>query len=111
MVTLRLTGTITEDGNLNVQLPSGEVEVTLELVLEELRWELRPWTEAELEELMKAEFKTGAEITASDVIGAWANYGIRDSAARAEELCCQEAKELTHTLDTSLLARIKRSWL
>jgi hypothetical protein len=69
MVTVQLKGRITENGKLEVELPEGlpegEVQVTLEVASsEDLPWELRPWTEEELAELMRVEPKTGAEIVA-----------------------------------------------
>lgn len=36
------------------------------------------WTEAELEELMKIEPLTGAEIVAAGLTGTWENQGIED---------------------------------
>lgn len=70
MVTFQLKGRITESGELDVQLPKGipagevQVEVTIDTPAEELPWELRPWTDEELAELLKTEPKTGAEIVA-----------------------------------------------
>jgi hypothetical protein len=59
MTTIHLTGRITEKGELEVKLPEGlppvEVEITVEIPgqPEELPWEERPWTEEELEELIR----------------------------------------------------------
>ena len=74
MVTVHLKGRITENGKLEVELPEGlpegEVQVTIEVVSDEdLPWELRPWTEEELAELMRVEPKTGAEIVAEIEVG------------------------------------------
>lgn len=69
MVMIHLQGRITEAGELDVQLPdglpAGEVQVTIEVSSpEDFPWELRPWTEEELTEMVKVEPKTGAEIAA-----------------------------------------------
>jgi len=86
MVTIQLTGRITEDGEIKidvpegVQLPAGDMRVTLEVdtPVEEIPWELRPWTDEELAEMLKIEPKTGAEIVAwleSHETG-WENLGM-----------------------------------
>ena len=68
MTTLELQGRITENGNLEVELPAGlpvgEVTVKIEVPDIESPWEAQPWTEEELIALMKPEPKTGAEIAA-----------------------------------------------
>lgn len=38
-----------------------------------------PYTEEEIAEMLRPKPKTGAEIVASDVVGAWADIGITDS--------------------------------
>jgi hypothetical protein len=94
MVTLHLTGRITEKGELEVKLPEGlpPVEVGIEMTLpvppEELPWEERPWAEEELKELMRFEAKTGAEIAKflQEGGGGWEDMGITDSAAFVDEL-------------------------
>ncbi|MBC7810920.1 MAG: hypothetical protein H7175_07240 [Burkholderiales bacterium] len=52
---LRLKGYITESGELKVELPegsaAGEVQITIRYE-EEIAWEKRPWTEAELKEML-----------------------------------------------------------
>ncbi len=81
MTTLHLTGRITAAGNLEAKLPEGlppgEVEISIELPDTELPWELRPWTETELTDLLNFEPASGAEIVASDSFGAWADEAIR----------------------------------
>lgn len=94
MVTIHLTGRITETGELEIKLPeglpAGEVQVTVELPAEvkpdELPWEERPWTEEEIQEMMHFEPKTVAEIVQSGVLGAWADLGITDSETWVEEV-------------------------
>lgn len=94
MTTIHLTGRITEKGELEVKLPEGlppgEVEVTVEVPIqpEELPWEERPWTEEEIQEMLKPRPpKTGAEIAAEIERdgGGWEHYGITDSAKWVEE--------------------------
>lgn len=81
MVMIHLQGRITESGELDIELPdglpAGEVQVTIEVSSpEDFPWELRPWTEAELVELMKPTPMTGAEIVAwLQSEGGWADDG------------------------------------
>ena len=90
MATIHLTGRITATGELEAKLPEGlppgEVEISIELPDSELPWDLRPWTKEELDDMMKFEPATGAEIVASDSFGAWADEGITDSVAWVEEV-------------------------
>lgn len=82
---IHLKGHITKDGKLQVELPPdiqpGDVDVIIQplAVADDVPWEERPWTEAEIDEMMTRSPKTGAEIAASDVVGAWEHYGITDS--------------------------------
>ncbi len=95
MDTIKLKGFITDNGELKVDLPpdlpSGEVEVTIQPVeqpvaeQEELPWEERPWTEEEIREMLKPNPKTGAEIVALGHTGGWEHYGIKDSVEWIEE--------------------------
>ncbi len=89
MTILHLTGKITEDGKLVVELPeglpSGDVELTLK-VSEEEDPENRPWTEEELREAFVFTPKSGAEIIAAGLTGGWEDHGITDSAAWVEEV-------------------------
>jgi hypothetical protein len=78
MVTIHLTGRITEDGKLEVDLPDGlplgEVGVTIELHSQQTPM-------------------TAKEIADSDTVGVWADLGITDSAAFVEELRRKETEE------------------
>jgi hypothetical protein len=89
MAELRLHGRITEDGKLEVELPEGvvpgEVEVTLTPAAESLPWELRPWTEDELREMLTFTPKTGKEIVEEGLVGGWEDLGIEDSVQWVEE--------------------------
>jgi hypothetical protein len=93
MVTFHLNGQITEDGEIRidvpegVQLPPGEVRVTLQLVTDaapEVSDETL-WTDEELAELLKIEPKSGAEALAElekldSIYGnPWTEKGITDS--------------------------------
>ena len=90
MVLIHLKGRVTESGQLDVQLPpgipAGEVDVTLEVAnTDDLPWELRPWTDEELAELLKTEPKTGAEIVARiQKEGGWEHLGITSGAEWVE---------------------------
>lgn len=71
MVMIQLTGKITENGKLEVELPEGlppgDVQITLQTAApaeEEIPWEDRPWTDEEITEMMRVTPKTGAEIVA-----------------------------------------------
>lgn len=95
MVTLHLTGRITETGELEIKLPeglpAGEVQVTVEMPAEaaaEIPWEERPWTDEEIREMMHFEAKTGAEIARmiKEEGGGWEDMGITDSAEWVDEL-------------------------
>jgi hypothetical protein len=99
MVTTQLRGRITENGDLEVDLPAslppGEVQVTLEVSRDEdllgnrvaIPREQRPWTDEELAELMRVEPKTGAEIVEwLQKEGGWEDKGITSGAEWVEEL-------------------------
>lgn len=77
-----IKGRITEDGRIEAELPEGwqpsEVEIKITLEPE--------WTDEELDELLKSEPQTGAEIAEADEIGSWADMGIEDSVAFVEEM-------------------------
>ncbi|HVU12985.1 MAG TPA: hypothetical protein VHD90_17020 [Phototrophicaceae bacterium] len=81
MTTLRLTGQITEDGQLEVNLPAGlpvgEVEVVIELPVP-------AWTDEEIHEFARPEPMTGAEIVAAGLTGGWKDEDILDGAAWVE---------------------------
>ncbi len=82
MGTIRLTGDITENGQLQVELPlglpSGRVEISIEIPTE-------TWTDEELHQLMHPEPMTGSEIVAAQLTGGWSDAGIIDGAAWVQE--------------------------
>jgi len=84
MVLIQITGEITEEGELTIQLPKGlppgKVQVTIEVEAEST------WTDAEIAAMTKIEPKTGAEIVAAGHVGGWEHYGITDSAEWVEAL-------------------------
>ena len=92
MVTLHLTGRITEQGELEVKLPEGlppvEVEVTVKVPPEKKTEEDRPWMEEEIQEMLKPRPPlSGAEIVKRlEEEGGWEHMGITDSAAFVDEL-------------------------
>ncbi|MBC7871801.1 MAG: hypothetical protein H7Y09_13235 [Chitinophagaceae bacterium] len=96
--TIHLTGLITADGELKVDLPEGiapgEVELTLKVTHAAPQTEEvddLPLTDEELAELMKIEPKSGAEalaeLAALDAVygNPWANMGIMDSVEWVQE--------------------------
>jgi hypothetical protein len=91
MVTIHLTGTITEDGHLEVALPDGlppgKVQVTLEVESEkDFAGEECPWTEEEIREMMRITPMSGAEIVALlEHEGGWEDLGISDGAEWVRE--------------------------
>ena len=68
MTTLELHGRITQEGHLQIDLPTGlpagDVTVRIDLPNDATDWEDQPWTEEELQQLLTPEPKTGAEIAA-----------------------------------------------
>lgn len=84
MATIRLTGRITEAGELKVELPTGmppgEVRVTIEISTDD-----RPWSLDELEDLLKVEPMTGAQIVEAGLLGRWGDRGIINSSEWVEE--------------------------
>src|SRR5260221_1513837 len=91
MSSIELTGRITENGKLELELPEGlppgEVQVTIELPQQEqlTSSDEQPITQDELDELMRVEPMTGAEIVKAGLLGGWADEGITDSVAWVEE--------------------------
>lgn len=87
MVTIRLTGHITPDGELLMDVPSGlppgEVQIILELA-DEATEDDEPFTEEEIKDFLTFTPKTGAEIVASGLTGGWEDMGITDSVAWLE---------------------------
>ncbi len=84
MTTSRVTvkGQLTEDGQVKIDLPEGwqPGEITVELSLE------KEWSDEELDELLRSEPQSGAEIAASPEIGSWKQLGIEDSVEYVEEM-------------------------
>ena len=68
MTLIQLEGKINDQGQLELDLPeglpTGAVHVTLEIAAapDNAPWEERPWTDEELDALLKTEPKKGAEI-------------------------------------------------
>jgi hypothetical protein len=91
MVALELTGRITEDGKLEVELPEGlqpgEVRVRVEVPSpDESSDEDLPLTDEEIKALMRPNPKTGAEIVARlEREGGWEDKGITDGAEWVKE--------------------------
>lgn len=85
MTLIKLTGKINEQGELEVKLPKGLPHVAVNLTMELLdeskdsAWEDQPWTDEELEALLKTHPKTGAEIAAwlsSEEFTGWEHIGM-----------------------------------
>jgi hypothetical protein len=75
-----LRGVVLENGDLKFEMPAGippgEVLITIETADEG----------DDLFEGLTFQAKTGAEIAASDVVGAWAHMAIEDSVTFLEEI-------------------------
>jgi len=86
VTTIHLVGRITENGQLDIELPAGlppgEARVTIEIAPES-----DTWTDEELDELLNAKHPmTGKEIVESGLlVGGLENEGITDSRAWVEE--------------------------
>lgn len=85
MVTIRLKGQVTPEGQLLFDvpdnLPPGEVDITIEVPnLDE------QFTEEEIKELLTFKPASGAEVVAKGLVGGWEHKGITDSVAFVEEL-------------------------
>jgi hypothetical protein len=87
MTVLELRGRINASGHLEVDLPEGlppgEVRIRIELAEGE---DVAPLTDAELDELMRPQPMTGAELVAAGLTGGWQELGIEDGAAWVEEV-------------------------
>ncbi len=68
MSTLELQGWITENGELDIQLPAGlpagKVIVRIEMSDNQADWEDRSWTDDEIKEMIKPRRKTMEEVMA-----------------------------------------------
>lgn len=76
MPTIRLRGRITEEGELDLDLPAGlppgEARITIEIPIEP------GWTSDELDRALEIIPLTGAEIVEGGFTGGWADRGISD---------------------------------
>ncbi|HVR96960.1 MAG TPA: hypothetical protein VMW27_10115 [Thermoanaerobaculia bacterium] len=83
MTTIHLTGRITEDGELECELPAGtppgEARITIEIPIEE------GWTPEEVDEALRIIPMTGAEIVEAGLLGGWSEEGITDSEEWVEQ--------------------------
>lgn len=89
MVTIHLTGQVTEDGELVFEtpknLPPGEVQITIEVPKETSSPLEQDFTDEEIRELRAIKPKSGKEIVESGLTGGWEHKGITDSVAWVEE--------------------------
>jgi hypothetical protein len=80
---IHLNGHITDDGELELDLPSGlpagEARITIEVPLGE------EWTTKDLDRVLQTTPMTGAEIVKAGLVGGWENAGIDDSVRWVEE--------------------------
>jgi hypothetical protein len=82
MVTVHLTGEITESGELRVNLPDGLPPGKFEIALE---FSEQTWVRDDLTQLLQPEPMTGREIVAAGLTGGWKDEGISDGAAWVQE--------------------------
>lgn len=84
MVTIRLTGHVTESGELVFEapknLPPGEVQITIEVPDES-----ESFSEEEVRELLTFTPRSGAEVVAAGLVGGWEHRGITDPVKWVEE--------------------------
>ena len=95
MVTIHLTGRVTDDGELLFDppknLPPGEVQITIEVPSEAAAEasvaadDDQDFTDEEIKEFLTFKPKTGKEIVEEGLIGGWEDMGITDSVAWVEE--------------------------
>ena len=85
MVTITLKGYITEAGQLKVDLPENHPVGEVTLIIAPIDDEA-PWTDEEIEELLRPEPMTGAEIVAGGHVGGWEHKGITDGVEFVEEM-------------------------
>lgn len=106
MATLELLGHINEQGDLEIGQPLGlragtKVKITITELADtpdQIPWEEQPWTHEELDELMKHDPKTGAEIVEMIRSGeldtsAWTAMNITDPVVWLEEVRRKEQEE------------------
>ena len=84
MVTIRLKGEITADGQLRFEppknLPPGDVEITIEIPDAE-----ETFSEDEIADLLNFTPRSGNEVVAAGLTGGWEAKGIDDPVAWVEE--------------------------
>ncbi len=95
MVTIHLTGHVTDDGELIFNppknLPPGEVQITIEASAEaaEPQSDESPleqdFTDEEIKELLTFTPKSGEEVVERGLTGGWKDMGITDPVAWVEE--------------------------
>ncbi len=83
MDTLELSGRITQDGKLEVELPEGMLPGEVWVRIERAESEALP--DDEIEYLMRTEPITGAAIVAAGLTGQWSDQGIEDGQAWVEK--------------------------
>jgi len=88
MVTIHLTGYVTEDGKLIFDppknLPPGEAKITIEVPGEVAPLE-QDFTDEEIKEFLTFKPKSGKEIVESGLAGGWEDKGITDPVEWVEE--------------------------
>ena len=82
MVTVHLTGEITESGELSIDLPEGLPPGKVEVVI---AFPEQGWADDDLAALLKPEPMTGQEIVAAGLTGGWKDEGISDGAEWVQE--------------------------
>ncbi len=105
MTTLHLTAHINEKGELTaglpVDLPPGEIEITVEIPSN-----AETWTKEELEELLKSvPPMTGKEIIEAGLAHGWADQDIVDGATWVEEQRRKHTREFESIRPTSSISR------
>jgi hypothetical protein len=88
MVTIHLTGRVTDEGELVFDapknLPPGEAKITIEVPANAAPLE-QDFTDEEIKEMLTFTPKSGKEIVEQGLVGGWEDMGITDSVAWVEE--------------------------
>lgn len=98
---IRVKGRI-KDGKIEAELPENVLDGEVELVVQtanagpeiaNTEWENLPWTEAELDDLLKPNLMTLGELLESGLLGGWKDRPIADSQEFIEQQRRAEAEK------------------
>lgn len=94
MFTIQIDGRVTDDGQLQFDLPAdlppGDARITIEVGAQEVDLS-QQFTDEEIADLLTFTPKSGAQIVAEGLVGGWEHKGIEDSVEFVEELRRKQA--------------------